>query len=741
MAEETFQAAAEDNQAPTLDLNGEDEGTSTAYEYEESAFEIALAPDAIVSDPDSRDFLGGSLNVQITSGGGSGDRLRVMPGLFSEEDGALYYSGVLIGSVSGGEGEALVILFDRENVFDEATQQQISRRVDQEIAQDLVRAIAYRNVSETPVGGTRSIAFTLADGDGGTSTPATSAVTVTPIDDPAVAADDVLTAAETQVLQGNLFEENGGERDGDPDGTPIAVTAVNGDTTAVGREIILESGARLTVFADGRFIYDPRGAFDLAAGGSGASNTSAMDGFNYTITGGDTADVSVTVTGDAAPNETYRGDEFDNEIFGTPDRDIFRLEQGGSDRAFGLEGNDTFYFGAAYDPLDLADGGDGFDVLILQGDYSETTSFGNSSTGNIPNIESISLFSGSNGSYGDETGASYSYNLALSDRNVAAGATLRINGFGLLAGENLTVNGSAETNGAFLIFAGGGIDTLTGGAGNDVFVFGHDDRFGSLDTVNGGAGYDVVYLRGDYAIDFTGGSEGPPALLRAAPPEEEGFAASAVASSPSALTNIESIGLLSASDRTYVGGGDGEFDYEIVLADAMTADTGRLTVNGSGLGAAETMVVDGSDEAGASLRIFAGAGDDTLIGGGGADLLFGGLGADTLIGNGGADTFRYQSVAESRPDAPDTIVSFLSGTDKVDLGRIDTDPVATGDQAFTFIGENAFSGGGERAELRLVYNEQDARWEAQGDVDGDGAADLLILFTETEVLTGSDFML
>ena len=725
MAEEFFAAAAAGDGAPIVDLNGEEPGTSTAVDYQESAAEVALAPAATVSDPDSRDFFGGSLTVAVEAGGGGGDRLRVTPGLFSEEDGTLYYQNMAVGSVSGGGGgggEALVIRFDRDNVFDNS-QQQISRRVDQEIAQALVRSIGYFNVSESPVEGTRSIAFTLADGDGGTSAPATSQVTVEAVDDPAVAVDDVFTAPESQLLEGNLFADQGEGPDGDPDGTPIAVTAVNGDTTAVGREITLESGARLTVFADGRFIYDPRGAFDLAASGSGATNATASDGFSYTITGGDTADVAIQVAGEAGPGDTLRGDEFDNEIVGTPERDVFRLEQGGNDRAFGLDGNDSFYFGAAYTSGDLADGGGGFDVLILQGDYRAGATFGRFAGGNIPRIESISLFSGSNTSYGDEAGNTYSYNLTLSDRNVAAGATLRINGFGLGAGENLTVNGTAETNGSFLIFAGGGTDRLTGGAGNDVFVFGHDARFGPSDSVDGGGGFDVVYLRGDYDIDFTGAA----------------LEGDAVSSTPGALTNIESIGLLSASDRTFAGGGDGEFDYRIVLADAMTSDMGRLTVNGSRLGAAETMVVDGSAEAGGSLRLFAGAGDDTLTGGGGADLLYGGLGADMLTGNGGADVFRYQAAAESAPDAPDTIVAFLSGTDKVDLGRIDTDAALEGDQAFRFIGEEAFSGKG--AELRLTYNEELARWEAEGDSNGDGFADLLILFTETETMAGSDFLL
>lgn len=84
-------------------------------------------------------------------------------------------------------------------------------------------------------------------------------------------------------------------------------------------------------------------------------------------------------------------------------------------------------------------------------------------------------------------------------------------------------------------------------------------------------------------------------------------------------------------------------------------------------------------------------------------------------------------------------MAFQSGTDKVDLGRIDSDPAAAGDQAFHFTGDSAFTG--RAGELRLSYNEELARWEAEGDLDGDASADFLLLFTETNLVTASDFML
>ena len=149
-----------------------------------------------------------------------------------------------------------------------------------------------------------------------------------------------------------------------------------------------------------------------------------------------------------------------------------------------------------------------------------------------------------------------------------------------------------------------------------------------------------------------------------------------------------------------------------------------LTVSGALLMATETMYVDGSVELDGFLRLFGGAAVDTLIGSPNADLIHGNLGGDTLAGSGGADVFRYQSTAESAPVAGfvDYIIDFAPGEDKIDLSRIDADSAAAGDQAFTWIGSNAFSG--SAGELR-VYSTGPG-WGVEGDVNGDGAADLYI---------------
>ena len=40
----------------------------------------------------------------------------------------------------------------------------------------------------------------------------------------------------------------------------------------------------------------------------------------------------------------------------------------------------------------------------------------------------------------------------------------------------------------------------------------------------------------------------------------------------------------------------------------------------------------------------------------------------------------------------DQILDFTPGTDKIDLSRIDANSLVAGDQAFNWIGSNAFSG-------------------------------------------------
>lgn len=130
-------------------------------------------------------------------------------------------------------------------------------------------------------------------------------------------------------------------------------------------------------------------------------------------------------------------------------------------------------------------------------------------------------------------------------------------------------------------------------------------------------------------------------------------------------------------------------------------------------------------------------GADTILGGRGDDFLQGGDGADVLRGGGGADQFEYLAVSESSVDAPDMILGFHGhGGDMIDLSQLDANLAAPGDQAFTYGGE-AFDGvAGELTIQRLpgVYR-------VEGDVDGDGLADIQILVMAGGSLTTADFFL
>ncbi len=86
-------------------------------------------------------------------------------------------------------------------------------------------------------------------------------------------------------------------------------------------------------------------------------------------------------------------------------------------------------------------------------------------------------------------------------------------------------------------------------------------------------------------------------------------------------------------------------------------------------------------------------------------------------------------------------MDFATG-DKIDLSLIDANVLnGPGDDGFIFIGSAAFVSG-VAGQLRAVNNA--GIWTVEGDVNGDGVADLVILVTLPDAitpLTGADFML
>src|SRR5215471_1416479 len=174
---------------------------------------------------------------------------------------------------------------------------------------------------------------------------------------------------------------------------------------------------------------------------------------------------------------TFRVTHGDDNISGTSGNDNFILVQGGNDTVDAGAGNDIFRMGGTFHAADKLDGGAGRDYIILNGDYSAGVVF-NADT--ITNIEVMGLDAG------------HSYNLTLADGNVAAHESLLVKAGTLGAGNTLTFDGSAETDGNYYIIAGAGNDTLTGGGKHDVF----DLSKGGNDTAHGGGGNDTFLLGG-----------------------------------------------------------------------------------------------------------------------------------------------------------------------------------------------------------------------------------------------------
>ena len=287
------------------------------------------------------------------------------------------------------------------------------------------------------------------------------------------------------------------------------------------------------------------------------------------------------------------------------------------------------------------------------------------------------------------------------------------------------------TNSADVVVVGNSADnTFYGLDGNDFLQFNFTVKKST--TVEGGNGNDSILS--SLGNDFVYGGNGDDLLT-----------------------------LMGGKDQGY--GGDGKDtlngDYErtpdfTVGEDVLYGGEGKDKINGGGR--ADVLSGDGGDDqlygdrksnGGKSKkpgddRIYGGEGRDTLQGQSGSDTLDGGLGddkltggsgGDLLTGGAGADRFIYLSAGESSVSNPDTIDDFHSAKgDKIDLAGIDAKASSSSDQAFTFIGSNAFTVGVE-GELRFDAG------VLSGDTTGDGVADFSIKVNNVATLVDSDFIL
>ena len=97
----------------------------------------------------------------------------------------------------------------------------------------------------------------------------------------------------------------------------------------------------------------------------------------------------------------------------------------------------------------------------------------------------------------------------------------------------------------------------------------------------------------------------------------------------------------------------------------------------------------------------------------------------------------------ARPFAQDgpwnrIITDFVQGQDKIDLFDIDANSTVTGNQAFTFVGDNWLTAPGH---LGFYHDVKPGTTSVQGDLNGDLAPDFYIELAGVYTLTAADFVL
>ncbi|WP_299414655.1 calcium-binding protein [uncultured Sulfitobacter sp.] len=262
------------------------------------------------------------------------------------------------------------------------------------------------------------------------------------------------------------------------------------------------------------------------------------------------------------------------------------------------------------------------------------------------------------------------------------------------------------------VFAGTGDDVLTGARQDDDFFGGSGndtiDGLSGDDTISGGDGDDVIFGRSGY---------------------------------DSIRANNGDDTINGGTGRDTIIGGEGD--------DLIVGETGSDSLSGNA-GNDSIYGNEGSDSLyghNGDDMLYGGFGHDQMIGGNGADklrgangndTLNGGLGADTLNGGAGNDVFEFTYVSHltGPTGAMETIESFVSGSDIIDLSAIDA--VAGGiDDAFTFRGTDTYTG--TAGEIRIF--ERPDGLVLRFDLDGDRTTDRTLLVQDVTSLSETDFIL
>lgn len=267
-----------------------------------------------------------------------------------------------------------------------------------------------------------------------------------------------------------------------------------------------------------------------------------------------------------------------------------------------------------------------------------------------------------------------------------------------------------------------------------------DVRFFGIDEIRLGSGDDVVAIRDVHPGDGTSlyGGDGNDTLTASELGKYNPFGTrlEGEAGDDILIANTGADKLLGGSgyDTASYAASTSGVVIELGTTSGTTIGSGGFA-EGDVLRSIEALIGSESND-----RLHGDGADNRLSGGGGNDILLGRAGADTLIGGKGADTFLYSAADQSTILSRDVITDFTHADgDVINLNAIDANVSVGGTQAFNFIGTDSFHG--VAGELRVKSSGINAL--VQGDVNGDGVADLeiLLLNVNPTTLTAGDFML
>lgn len=483
-------------------------------------------------------------------------------------------------------------------------------------------------------------------------------------------------------------------------------------------------------------------------GGNGADQIfggNADDEIEGGVPGGGT-DGNDVIRGNGGA-DTIRGGAGDDTIYGgfsssgapQPGDGADTIDGGeGNDILRGGDGNDNILGGLGDDNLrgdagdDTMDGGDGFDFLSYR--------FDDIATGPV-NID-MSAFTGSgtlsDGRGGTDTVSNFEWLglLGTESDDILRGSLTLKNQLTGLGGNDIIIGGALDdridgSEGNDTLTGGGGINEIIGGAGNDQINVTSAD---SGSTIDGGEDTDTLSVTGNFAVGGTlTGIEaivlnGGAGLTLTADQFNGSLGYAQISGNGSLTVNMD----------------DDDFTFGLAALNVLSGSTVALTINGStgddaikGLGNQSTTMNGGEGDD----QIRGGSRADVINGGDGADKLIGAGGADIMTGGAGADVFRYLAAANSGIGAAaDRITDYEIGIDRLAFGQIDADPIAPGDQAFAFVGNGVFSGGGVGS---IRFQNSGGDLLVQVDVDGNGTADMEIVLQGLAggTLTAGDFVL